>query len=67
MNLKLASIAMLTLTFGAVSLPAAQAADGDAMMHHGMMKKHMKKGRMMQHGMMKKDSAAPAEDAAPQQ
>lgn len=66
MTLKIPAIVALALSIGIASVPFAQAADGDAMMHHGMMKKHMKKGKMMHHGMMKKD-AAPADDAAPQQ
>ena len=67
MNIKIPAIVVLALSIGIASVPAAQAADGDAMMHHGMMKKHMKKGKMMHHGMMKKDGAASEGDAAPQQ
>ena len=66
MKLRVASISVLALSIGIATLPAAHAADGNAMMHHGMMKKHMKKRQMMHHGMMKKDSA-PDGDAAPQQ
>lgn len=64
MTIKTAAISALALCIGFAALPAANAAEGDAM-HHGMMKKHMKKDKMMHHGMMKKDETAP--DAAPQQ
>ena len=66
MKLKVASISVLALSIGIATVPMAHAADGDAMMRHGMTKKHMKKGKMMHHGMMKKD-AGPDGDAAPQQ
>lgn len=65
MTVKTLAMSALALCIGFAFLPAANAAEGDAM-HHGMMKKHMKKDKMMHHGMMKKDDAA-APDAAPQQ
>ncbi|MCW6512577.1 hypothetical protein [Lichenifustis flavocetrariae] len=66
MTSKTVAISALALCIGFAALPGANAAESDAM-HHGMMKKHMKKGKMMHHGMMKKDEAAPSEDAAPAQ
>lgn len=59
MIVKTLTISALAVCIGFAFLPAANAAEGDAM-HHGM----MKKDKMMHHGMMKKDETAP--DAAPQ-
>ena len=66
MTVKTLALSALALCIGFAAIPAANAAEADAM-HHGMMKKHMKKGKMMHHGAMKKDEAAPSEDAAPAQ
>lgn len=65
MTLRIVACSALALCMSFAALPAAYAAEGGAMMHQGMMKKHKKKDSMMQHGMMKKDQAAPDTDAAP--